>query len=123
LPTAIPYEQIGVLDASLILQPDFYQGPNFKVRNPVPISFGTNHFTIDSDFGVFEADGNAVLMRRVAEINAIANLTAVSQSREFTDAAKAELSMITESTRSGCSIAKFIAAGLPAGPPALNALT
>jgi len=89
LPTAIPYEQIGVLDASMILQPDFYQGPNFKVRNPVPISFGANHFIIDSDFGVFEADGNAVLMRRVAEINAIAKLNAVSQSKEFTDAAKA----------------------------------
>jgi hypothetical protein len=35
------------------------------------------------------AGGNAVLMRRVAEINAIAKLKAVSQSKEFTDAAKA----------------------------------
>ncbi len=87
-PTPIAYEQIGVLDASQILQPDFYQGPNFKVRDSVPISFGANHFTIDSDFGVFEADGNALLMRRVAEINAIAKLKTVSQSKEFTDAAK-----------------------------------
>ena len=33
-------------------------------------------YTIDSDFGVFEADGNAMLMRRVAEINAIGKLQA-----------------------------------------------
>jgi hypothetical protein len=47
------------------------------VRNPVPTYSGSNRCTIDSDFGVFEADGNQMLMRRVAEINAIAKLQAM----------------------------------------------
>ena len=36
---------------------------------------------------MFEADGNEMLMRRVAEINAIAKLEAMSQTTEFTQAA------------------------------------
>ena len=47
----------------------------------------SNRYTIDSDFGIFEADGNQMLMRRVAEINAIAKLQAMSQTKEFTQAA------------------------------------
>ena len=89
--TATPpvvYEPLPTLNASVILQPQYFQGPNFTVRNPVPTYSGSNHYTIDSDFGVFEADGNAMLMRRVAEINAIAKLQAMSQTKEFTQAAK-----------------------------------
>jgi hypothetical protein len=83
----VTYEPLPTLNASEILQPQYFQGPNFTVRNPVPTYFGSNHYTIDSDFGVFEADGNQMLMRRVAEINAIAKLQAMSQTKEFTQAA------------------------------------
>jgi hypothetical protein len=88
--TAAPvvYEPLPTLNAGVILQPQYLQGPNFTVRNPVPTYFGSNHYTIDSDFGVFEADGNQMLMRRVAEINAIAKLQAMSQTKEFTQAAE-----------------------------------
>ena len=88
--TAAPvvYEPLPTLNASVILQPQYFQGPNFTVRNPVPTYSGSNHYTIDSDFGIFEADGNAMLMRRVAEINAIAKLQAMSQTKEFAQAAK-----------------------------------
>ena len=88
--TASPaaYEPLPTLDASVILEPQYFQGPNFKVRNAVPTYFDSNHYTMDSDFGVFEADGNEMLMRRVAEINAIAKLQAMSQTKEFTEAAK-----------------------------------
>ena len=87
--TASPavYEPLPTLNASIILQPHYLHGPNFTVRNPVPTYSGSNHYTIDSDFGVFEADGNAMLMRRVAEINAIAKLEAMSQTQEFTQGA------------------------------------
>ena len=87
--TAAPaaYEPLPTLNASEILQPQYFQRPNFSVRNPVPTYSGSNHYTIDSDFGVFEADGNQMLMRRVAEINAIAKLQAMSQTKEFTQAA------------------------------------
>jgi hypothetical protein len=85
--TPVAYEPLPTLDASKILLPQYFQGPNFIVRNPVPTYSGSNHYTIDSDFGVFEADGNAMLMRRVSEINAIAKLQAMSQTKEFTQAA------------------------------------
>ena len=75
------------LNASTILQPQYLQGPNFTVRTAVPAYSGSNRYTIDSDFGIFEADGNQMLMRRVAEINAIAALEAMSQTTEFTQAA------------------------------------
>src|ERR1700719_3438769 len=89
IPTASPtaYEVSPILNAGVILQPQYFRGPNFIVRNAVPTYFGSNRYTIDSDFGVFEADGDQMLMRRVAEINAIAKLQAMSQTTEFTQAA------------------------------------
>lgn len=81
------FEVLPTLDASVILQPQYYQGPNFTVRTPVQTFAGANQYTIDSDFGVFTADGDAVLMRRVAEINGIAALQAYSKTDEFTSAA------------------------------------
>ena len=53
----------------------------------MPTYSGSNQYTIDSDYGVFTADGNAMLMRRVAEIQGIAALEAMSQTTEFTQAA------------------------------------
>src|SRR2546430_7856006 len=42
-----------------------------------------NQFTIDSDFGVFEADGNEMLLQRLKEIDAIGRLQEVSRTDEF----------------------------------------
>ena len=81
------FESLPTLDASVILQPQYLSGPNFTVQNPVPTYSGSNQYTIDSDYGVFTADGNAMLMRRVAEIQGIAALQAMSQTNEFTQAA------------------------------------
>jgi hypothetical protein len=81
------FESLPTLDASAILQPQYLSGPNFTVRNPVPTYSGSNQYTIDSDFGIFTADGNAMLMRRVAEIQGVAALQAMSQTTEFTQAA------------------------------------
>ena len=54
-----------------------------------------NQFTIDSDFGVFEADGNEMLLQRLKEIDAIARLGDVSRTDAFKkslmDAAKSPL--------------------------------
>ena len=85
--TAVPFEPLPTLNASTILQPQFLKGSNFTVRDPVPTYSGSNQYTIDSDFGVFTASGDQMLLRRVAEINGIAKLQAMSQTKEFTDAA------------------------------------
>jgi hypothetical protein len=81
------FESLPTLDASAILQPQYLSGPNFTVQNSVPTYSGSNQFTIDSEYGVFTADGNAMLMRRIAEIQGIAALQAMSQTTEFAQAA------------------------------------
>ena len=81
------FEPLPTLSASTILQPQYLSGPNFSVRDPVPTYSGSNQYTIDSDYGVFTADGNAMLMRRIAEIEGTAALEAMSQTSEFTQAA------------------------------------
>jgi hypothetical protein len=80
------FEELPVLNASEILRPEILAGPHHKVREPVPTYFGANQFTIDSDFGVFQADGNEVLLRRINEINAIAQLKDVSRTDQYKNA-------------------------------------
>lgn len=80
------YEELPELKASEILQADILSGPYHKVREEVPTYSGANRFTIDSQFGVFEAEGNEMLVRRVNEINAIAKLKEVSRTDEFKNA-------------------------------------
>ena len=80
------FEELPVLNASEILRPEMLAGPHHKVREEVPTYFGANKFTIDSDFGVFEANGNEMLIRRINEINAIAKLKEISRSDEFKNA-------------------------------------
>src|SRR6201982_923264 len=77
------FEELPELKASETLKPELLKGPHFVVRDPVPTSSGMNQFTIDSDFGVFEADGNEMLLQRLKEIDAIARLREVSRTEEF----------------------------------------
>jgi hypothetical protein len=80
------FEELPELKASEILKPDILKGPYHSVREPVPTSSGSNQFVIDSEFGIFDADGNEMLMRRVKEIYAIAQLRDVSRTEQFTNA-------------------------------------
>ena len=77
------FEELPELNASEILKPEFLKGPHYIVREAVPTASGMNQFTIDSDFGVFEADGNEMLLQRLKEIDAIARLGDVSRTDEF----------------------------------------
>src|SRR5262252_8125760 len=77
------FEELPELKASEILKPELLKGPHYVVRDPVPTGSGMNQFTIDSDFGVFEADGNEMLLQRLKEIDAIARLQDVSRTDEF----------------------------------------
>lgn len=83
------FEELPVLNASEILRAEILAGPHHKVREPVPTYFGANQFTIDSDFGVFEAKGNEMLVRRINEINAIAKVKDVSRTDEYKKALSA----------------------------------
>lgn len=79
------FEELPELKASEILKPEFLKGPHFTVRESVPTSSGANQFVIDSEYGVFEADGNEMLTRRVKEVGAIAQLKEVSRTDQFKD--------------------------------------
>ena len=100
--TPVTYEELPEFKASDILKPEFVSGPHFKVREEVPTSSGANQFTIDSDFGVFEADGNEMLVTRIKEIDAIARLKEVSRTDEFKEA-------LNKAARSPVAAAKAIA--------------
>lgn len=82
----VGYEEAPVLSASQILQPAYRQGTYHKVREAVPTYSGANQYLIDSDFGVFEAEGNLLLQERVAEIHAIAQLQEISLRDEYKNA-------------------------------------
>jgi len=77
------FEELPELKASEILKPEFLKGPHFTLREEVPTASGMNKFSIDSDYGVFEARGNAMLMQRVGEIAAITQLKDVSRTDQF----------------------------------------
>ena len=79
----VAFEELPELKASEILKPELLKGPHHLIRDPVPTASGMNQFTIDSDFGVFEADGNEMLLQRLKEIDAIARLREISRTDEF----------------------------------------
>lgn len=82
------FEEPPVLAASAILRPEFLKGPHHTLRNEVPTMAGHNQYVIESEFGIFEADGNAALVDRVAEVEAIAKLRAVSRTEVYEAALK-----------------------------------
>lgn len=86
-PSRQTFEPFPTLSAAAILAPEWLSGPNFTVRDPVPTQSGVNQYTIDSDFGVFNAEGNQMLMRRVREIAAIAKMREMESGDEFAQAA------------------------------------
>ena len=69
--------------AAQILPANLIAGPHYRVRDKV-VSYGyMHHFTVDSDFGVFEVTGNGALRKLLREIRAIAGLKKVEQSKAY----------------------------------------
>ncbi|MEE9295736.1 MAG: hypothetical protein V3W34_12340, partial [Phycisphaerae bacterium] len=69
--------------AAQILPANLIAGPHYRVRDKV-VSYGyMHHFTVDSDFGVFEVTGNGALRKLLREIRAIAGLKKVKQSKAY----------------------------------------
>jgi len=83
VPGLPPVEHPLVLDAEAILKPEFVHGPHFAVRREVSTRNGVNSYTIDSDYGTFTAEGNAALVERVTEVQAIAMLKEISRSDSY----------------------------------------
>ena len=50
LPKPEVFEPLPTLSASTILQPQYFSGPTFSVRDPVPTYAGSNQYIVDSDY-------------------------------------------------------------------------
>ena len=85
---ASDYEKPPVLKASEILQPVYLSSAYHRVREDVIPDQGSNHFVIDSDFGVFIARSNQMLHDRVKEIAALARLREMSNTKEYAEGVK-----------------------------------
>ena len=59
------------------------KGPHYRVRDVVPSDGYTNRWTVDSDFGVFEVEGDGALRKLIPEIAAIAELRKFSKTEAF----------------------------------------
>ena len=80
------FERPGNRRASQILPAQMIAGPHYRVREQV-VSYGYMHsFTVDSQFGVFEATGDGALRKLIREIYAIAALRDVKSSDAFLQA-------------------------------------
>lgn len=69
-----PYEPPPVLSAADLLPAEALAGPHHRVVDAVPSDGFLTRFTIESDFGAFEATSPALALTRIREIAALAEL-------------------------------------------------
>jgi len=80
------YEKPPVLRAADVLPPELRSGPHHQVEDAVATDGFMRIYSIASDFGEFQARGDAMLHTRVAEIQALATLRELSAGKEFGEA-------------------------------------
>jgi len=81
------FDEVEELSASRILPADLLQGEHYTVDDRVVNDGYLNYFTIQSDYGEFDAVGTPMLRIRIKEIGALAELEEFSQSEVFVKAA------------------------------------
>jgi len=81
------YEGSTTFKASEILPATLLKGPHFQVKESVPTSGYFHDFEITSDYGAISAEGRSLLLMRVHEIGALAQLDEISKSEVFLKAA------------------------------------
>jgi hypothetical protein len=81
------FEKPSTLSASSVLPAHLLKGPYHTVKEKVISDGYFNSYTIESQFGIFEVEGYALLETRVGELVALAELDKLSSSSVFADAA------------------------------------
>lgn len=87
-PVPMAYEVPPVFEVAGRLPPELVRGPHHRVRAMAASDGYLTHYTIDSDYGVFECAGRRELELRVREIGAIARLVEVSKGDLFAEGLK-----------------------------------
>ena len=94
------YETPPALSAATLLPPQLVQGLNYRVEDKVVNDGLMNHYKITSPFGVFDANSDAELAKRVQEIGAIEKLIKLESSDEFGKGIKSAVGNVVEGTKS-----------------------
>jgi len=81
------YEKPRTFRASEVLTPSQIEGPHFKVAEAVPTDGYLYVFSVTTDYGPLEAEGKSLLLVRLNEVRALAELDEVSKSQVFLEAA------------------------------------
>ena len=84
-PPLSAFEKAMYFRASEILPAPLLSGPHHRVREYAEADGYLIHFTVDSDYGVYQCSGLSELRRRISEIEAIAELVSVSKSDLFAE--------------------------------------
>jgi hypothetical protein len=79
-------EGYPILKASEILKPSALKGPYHTVLESVPTQGFANQYTVKTSWGTFAVHGNHLLVERIHEFDAIAQLENISKSEEFQEA-------------------------------------
>jgi hypothetical protein len=87
LAVAVAYEGPRTFQASEVLEPSQVKGPHFHVASAVPTEGYFHLFSITTDYGPLEAEGMSLLLTRLNEVRALAELEKVSKSEVFLKAA------------------------------------
>jgi hypothetical protein len=77
------YEKFSDRKVSDILPADKVAGEHYKIRETVQSSGYMDHFTLDSDYGVFEVTGDAALRKLLREIAAMEALNKIKSTTAF----------------------------------------
>jgi hypothetical protein len=77
------YEKFSDRKVSDILPADKVAGEHYKIRETVQSSGYMDHFTVDSDYGVFEVTGDAALRKLLREIAAMEALNKIKSTTAF----------------------------------------
>jgi len=83
LALAAVYEGPRTFKASEVLKPSEVEGPHYKVAPAVPTEAYFYIFSVTTDYGALEAEGKSMLLVRLDEVRALAELDDVSKSEVF----------------------------------------
>lgn len=109
------YEVPPVLRASDLAPEDLLQGPQYRVANEVPTDGLLTRFSIQSDFGPFDATGPGMLRVRVGEVRGLAELEKMSKSEVFVHALAESAKRTGQSLVSAATHPKETVKGVPQG--------
>jgi hypothetical protein len=111
-----PYEEPPILLTAAEAAPaKQLKGEHHEVRNGVENDGLMNNYIIETEFGLFEAEGNFQLGKRVMEIEAIAQLKEVTRTEAFTKALQASATRQVRGAQQAIEQPVETAKGIPGG--------